>query len=246
MPANRKTNLVIAVLLLIALASGGWLLTYYLSLQNADAEFDHLAQSLIDQSTEAGPNLFDFTELQSQNSDIVGWLTIDGTKIDYPVMYTPGDPEYYLHKNFQRQYSVAGVPFIDGRCSLSPRSDNLMIHAHNMKDGSMFAGLLLYEDEAFWLDHPEILFHTPEETKVYHLVAAFRAELYQPGQDFKYYTFINAASESEFDAYISGAKNASIYDTGIIARYGDQLLTLSTCAYHADNGRFVVLARAKP
>lgn len=185
-----------------------------------------------------------YRELYEQNPDMVGWIRIDGTKIDYPVMYTPNDGEFYLNHGFDKEKSKSGVPFIDSRCTIDPFGTNTIIYGHHMKNGTMFAGLLNYEDEDFFREHPIICFDTLYEQQEYEIIAVFESQVYRKSDTvFKHYNFLNAASKADFDAYIANIKALSLYDTGVTASYGDELITLSTCAYHVDNGQFVVVAR---
>lgn len=185
-------------------------------------------------------------EKREENEDTVGWLTIQGTKIDYPVMYTPQDPEKYLHLGFDQKYSFAGLPFIDANCSLDPESDNLIIYAHNMLDGSMFRSLMKYEQKTYWQQHPSVKLDLWDEEREYEVLAAFRDRVYYKTENcFKFYKFIDAESEDSYREAIDYYKTHGCYDTGVTAQPGDRLLTLVTCAYHTDNGRFVVVAREK-
>jgi len=183
-------------------------------------------------------------ELCRKNPDIAGWIKIDGTRIDYPVMHTPDDPEKYLHLNFDARYSFAGLPFIDSNCSMDPESDNLLIYGHNMENGTMFRDLMYYDMITFWQNHKTIHFSTLYEEREYEVVAAFYDRVYFPEEDcFKFYQFIDAADQKEFDTAIAYFKEKALYDTGVSAQYGDSLLSLVTCAYHVADGRFVVVAR---
>lgn len=185
-------------------------------------------------------------EKREENEDTVGWLTVQGTKIDYPVMYTPQDPEKYLHLGFDQKYSFAGLPFIDANCSLDPESDNLIIYAHNMLDGSMFRSLMKYEQKSYWQQHPTVKLDLWDEEREYEVLAAFRDRVYYKTENcFKFYKFIDAESEDSYREAIDYYKTHACYDTGVTAQPGDRLLTLVTCAYHTDNGRFVVVAREK-
>lgn len=185
-------------------------------------------------------------EKREENEDTVGWLTIQGTKIDYPVMYTPQDPEKYLHLGFDQKYSFAGLPFIDANCSLDPESDNLIIYAHNMLDGSMFRSLMKYEEKSYWQQHPTVKLDLWDEEREYEVLAAFRDRVYYKTENcFKFYKFIDAESEDSYREAIDYYKTHACYDTGVTAQPGDRLITLVTCAYHTDNGRFVLVAREK-
>lgn len=254
---ERKIKLIIGILLIIAILSGSCLSLYFFSLRRTSNEFvdlaetfhekhfqknniDNFNQSLIENKSEKMDG-FDF--LYNKNNDLMGWITVPGTDIDYPVMYTPKEPEYYLRRNFEKKYSIKGTLFIDGKCSLQPRSDNIIIHGHNMKDGSMFADLLLYEEKEFWQNHSQLEFYFFGKKQTYDIIAAFRTEVYNDELEFKYNEFVDFQYKIQFEDYIAKSKKAALYETGITAQHGDHLLTLSTCAYHSVNGRFVVLAR---
>lgn len=185
-----------------------------------------------------------YRSLYQENPDLAGWIKIEGTVIDYPVMYTPGDPEKYLHLDFYGNYSYAGIPFIDANCSMD--SDNLLIYGHNMTNGTMFRSITRYEQKNYWLEHPTIVFDTLYEEQEYEVLAAFYDRVYYQNEDvFKFYRFIDAEDEEVFDHAVNILKSKSIYDTGVTASYGDQLITLVTCTYHVENGRFVLVARKK-
>lgn len=183
-----------------------------------------------------------YAELAQQNPDMFGWIKIDGTPVDYPVMHTPDDPEKYLRRGFDGEYSMAGTIFLDCRCS--PDSDNLIVYGHNMKNNTMFGSILNYKDQSYWELHPVIHFDTLHEKQDYEVLAAFYDRVYTPKDTcFKYYNFIDAADGYAFDDAIRSYREKALYDTGVSAQYGDTLLTLSTCAYHVENGRFVIVAR---
>jgi sortase B len=200
--------------------------------------------------TEQEPEVMQFLpyleEKRQDNPDIVGWITIPDTKLDYPVMYTPEEPEKYLHLGIDGAYSFGGLPFIDANCSILPESDNLLIYGHNMLNGSMFRTIMKYEQKNFWQAHPEILLDLKDEQRTYEVIAAFRDRVYYVTEDcFKFYKFIDAESDKAYDEAISYFKSHTNYDTGLTAKRGDRLITLVTCASHTDNGRFVVVAREK-
>ena len=188
--------------------------------------------------------LSEYASLYEENDEFFGWIKIDNTNVDYPVMHTPNDPEKYLHKNFDGKYSFSGVPFIDANCNVE--SDNLLIYGHNMKNGSMFRDILKYKDQEFWEKNPVIYFDTIEEKQEYEVLAAFYDRIYYQDETcFKFYKFIDAKNQAEFDEAIIQFKNKSIYDTEVEAQYGEQLITLITCSSYTDNGRFVVVAVKK-
>ena len=182
-----------------------------------------------------------YRAVYEQNSDFVGWIFIDGTNIDYPVMQTIDNPNYYLKRGFDKQYSSYGVPYVQENCDLE-LSDNCVIYGHHMNNGSMFADLCKYADEDFYREHKTIRFDTLAGFGEYEIVAAFKTVAYSE-QGFKYYHFTRADSAEDFDAYIAKCKGLSFYDTGVSAEYGDKLITLSTCEYSRTNGRMVVVAK---
>lgn len=182
-----------------------------------------------------------YAAVYEQNSDFVGWITIDGTNINYPVMQTVNSPNYYLKRSFEKQYSNYGVPYVQENCVLGV-SDNAVVYGHNMNNGSMFADLCKYEREDFYREHPVVRFDTLYGLGEYEIVAAFKTVAYSE-RGFKYYHFVDAAGEDDFNAFISQCKALALYDTGVSAEYGDKLLTLSTCEYSRTNGRMVVVAK---
>lgn len=189
----------------------------------------------------------ELAELYGENPDLAGWVAVEGTVLDYPVMYTPEDGEKYLYKNIDGNFDANGLPFIEDGCSMDPESDNIIIYGHNMNSGEMFASLMNYAEEAYWEEHPTIRFSTLYEEREYEIVAAFYDRVYYKYEDcFKFYQFIDAEDAAHFEEAVSYFKENAQYDTGVTAEYGDRLLTLVTCAYHEENGRFVVVAREAP
>ena len=193
--------------------------------------------------TPAPENEERFRDLMERNGDFAAWLTVDGTRIDYPVMLTPAEPDYYLTHDFDGSDSHSGTPYIGKGCDTA--SDNIIIYGHNMKNGTMFADLLRYQDADFFTAHPTLRFDTPERSGEYEIIAVFREKLhYQDEQNvFRYYDYAGMLTEERFYAYADRIRELSLYDTGRSAVFGRQLITLSTCAYHTENGRFVVVAQ---
>lgn len=179
--------------------------------------------------------------LHEENPDCIGWLTIEGTMIDYPVMYHPEEENYYLKRNFDGEYSENGSLFLSEQCDPDD-CDNLIIYGHHMNSGKMFAGLEGYKERAFYEEHPLISYHTLHGLEVYQVFAAFCTPVYT-GNDFAYYAFVKAGTVTEFQDYVKEVCSRSLYDTGVTASYGDKLLTLSTCEYSQKNGRMVVVAK---
>lgn len=207
------------------------------------SEMQSSAEEFIAQGNHEPIILPQYKDLWRKNSDLYGWIKIDDTKLDYPVMYTPDDPEKYLRLDFDGNSSLSGSIFLDDRCS--DKSDNSILYGHNMKNGTMFGSILEYKDKSYWKAHPIIQFDTLFEERKYEIIAVFFDRVYnQDDTCFKYYNFIDAKDEAEFNDAIQCYREKSLYDTGISAQYGDRLLTLSTCAYHTKNGRFVIVARS--
>ena len=183
-------------------------------------------------------------ELKKENNDIVAWLEIPNTKINYPVLQT-SDNEYYMKHNYKKEKSGDGSIFLDKDYNWDTPSSNLLIYGHNNKNGNMFQDLLKYEDENYYKEHPTIQFTTVNEDCTYDIIAVFKSRVYYKSEQnvFRYYYFINAENEEEYNNYVEESKKASLYDTGKTVEYGDQLLTLSTCEYSQEDGRFVIVAR---
>lgn len=184
-----------------------------------------------------------FQNLYAQNSDLIGWVKIEGTNINYPVMFTPNDAEFYLHRNFQKNDETRGLPFLDGGTILG-QSSNYIIYGHDMKDGTEFADITKYASKSYWKNHPVIQFSTIYETGEYTILAAFYSQIYnQDDTVFKYYQFNYPADADQYQNFVDQVKKLSLYDTGVTAQYGEQLLTLSTCTYQTKNGRLAVVAK---
>ena len=182
--------------------------------------------------------------LYLENADMVGWILIEDTNIDYPVMQTPTDPNYYLKHNFEKNYTDYGCPFMQADCDVLCSSDNLIIYGHNMKDGSMFADLAKYRSKDFRQAHKTVWFDTELGSSAYEIFAVIHTTVQADAADaFPFYRFVDAASPEEFADYVSACKARALYDTGISAQYGDKLLTLSTCDNITDNGRWLVIGK---
>ena len=189
------------------------------------------------------PVLDEYKNLLNKNKRLIGWVKIDDTNIDYPVMQTT-DNEYYLDHNLNQEYDKNGSIFMDKDCDVLKPSTNLILYGHHMRSGQMFGSLSLYSDQSYYEKHPYIQFDTIYEKGLYEIMYVFRSRVYSEDEIvFKYYQFIDAQSEQEFDSYMNDMEGMSLYDTGVTASFGDRLLTLSTCDYQEKNGRFVVVAR---
>ncbi len=187
--------------------------------------------------------LDEYKNLYNSNKRLIGWLKIDDTKIDYPVMQTTNN-EYFLDHNVNQKKDRNGALFLDKDCDVLKPSTNLIIYGHHMQSGNMFGTLDKYSSEEYYKEHPLIQFDSIYEKGTYEVMYVFRSRIYnEEDVVFKYHQFIDTLSQQEFDSNMQEMAAMSLYDTGITASYGDRLLTLSTCDYYVDNGRFVVVAR---
>ncbi len=184
-----------------------------------------------------------YADLYEENPDLTGWLSIEGMKIDYPVMQCEDD-EYYLHHDFYGNEDKYGCLYVRERADVDTPGTNFIIYGHNMRDGSMFGDLDMYKDEAFFKEHSVISFDTLYEERTYEIVAVFLSRVYREDEEvFKYYDFYEAHTPEEFQDFYENIKSMSLYDTKVTAKYGDTFITLSTCAYHVEDGRLVVVAK---
>lgn len=183
-----------------------------------------------------------YRTLKVKNNDMVGWVKIDGTRINYPVMHTTSKPDFYLYRAFDKSYSIYGCPYLQDNCDLNRPSDNFIIYGHHMNDGSMFSDLVKYTSKDFYNSHKIIHFNTVTEKHDYEVIAAFSTSV-DEGNGFRYYDFVNAYGSEDYDSFIKSVKKLSYYDTGKSAEFGNKLITLSTCEYTHSNGRMVVVAK---
>ena len=201
-----------------------------------EKSFEQIRDIAEDNKSEKQVNM---DELYKINNDIVAWIKIDNTNIDYPVMQTKERPQFYLRKNFYKQYSIWGTPFLSEGCNIK-MSDNLIIYGHHIEGLKMFGELQNYKKREFYQKHKYIDFYTMEEKGKYEIIAVFRINA---NDEFQYYKFINANSKSEFSEFMYKCKKLSFYQIEENAQYGDKLLTLSTCDYSMKDGRFVIVAK---
>ena len=205
---------------------------------------DTTATENIEEKTQEAERMLQVKQLQEQNADIVGWLEIENTNINYPVLQGT-DNSYYMTHNYKKEKSKNGAIFLDANYNWNIPSNNLLIYGHNLGNGMMFQELLKYEKKSFYSQHPIIRFTTAEEDAQYEIISVFKSRVYYKSERnvFRYYQFINNESEKEYNQFVKNAKNASLYPIDATASYGDQLITLSTCSYYIEDGRFAVVGR---
>lgn len=185
----------------------------------------------------------EFKELWLLNPDLVGWISIEGTKIDYPVVQSaPNKADYYLKRDFYGKKASRGCIYAREQCDILKPSDNITIYGHRMNDYTMFGDLGRFKRQSYWEEHRYVRFDSLWERHTYEIIAVFQT---QAGGDdyFPYHTFVDAADAAEFDAFWAKCQELALFDTGLEAEFGDKLITLSTCDYHEDNGRLVVVAK---
>ena len=251
----KKVQVIIFIIALVCfIGSGGYLAKYFyerhVSAENMDSVKGLLTidenndETILDENNQA--ILVRYSKLKEENPDFAGWIQIPGTTIDYPVMYVAGDNDTYLYANFKKEWDGGGTPFIEGACSLTPVSDNLIIYGHHMNDKSMFQPLMNYKEKDFYEDHKTILFDTVGERGTYEIVAVILTRaLYVGEEGFRYYGYLDFHSEEEFNYYWENIRSMALYETDIEPVYGDKLITLSTCEYSQEDGRLAVIAVKK-
>ena len=181
-----------------------------------------------------------YVDVFNLNPDLVGWIYIPGTVINYPVVQTPDWVNYYLTRDFYGNESKYGAIYADEMANIKDHSDNITIYGHKMKDGSMFAGLHNYSNKSFYDQYPTIDFNTIYDNHTYQIFAVFITTANEGG--FDYHLFVDG-TEEEFDTFVNQCRALSLYDTGVDVNYGDKLITLSTCEHNTSNGRYVVVAK---
>lgn len=187
--------------------------------------------------------VYSLEELFAMNSDMVAWLTVPDTKIDYPVMHTPDNVEDYLHKDFDGYYSFSGCLFVGDNCDID--SDVFVIYGHNMNNGSMFGEIDMYSYSDYMEEHRDIILRTRKGNRLYRAFAAFPTKVYDDDDDsgeFQYYNSVGEKTKSSYDDMVKSIGELSVVPVSDPPAYPSQIVFLSTCAYHEDNGRFVVAA----
>ncbi|MCR5687113.1 MAG: class B sortase [Lachnospiraceae bacterium] len=258
LPTSIKVRKVITwVFLAAGLGCLGYFAIYVRQADNTQENYEHLSdlkgtdytkgkKTLVMHLTkdEDAPDILDeYKTLYNNNKSLIGWVKIDDTLIDYPVMQSKSN-EYYLDHNFDQQKDNNGSIFIDNACSIWPRSQNIIMYGHNMKSGKMFGELKKYKQESFLRSHPYIFFDTLYNKGKYQVMYVFGDNVYDEVEvAFKYYQFIDANSVEEWDSAMNDMSAKSMFDTGVTASFGEDIITLSTCDYEKDAERFVVVAK---
>lgn len=248
---NTIKNIILIVLVLILITCVGIIIYFTINRNKINKQNEEL-KNIVSNDESASKDLNEKTErmiqleqLKVENSDIVGWLEIPNTDISYPVLQGV-DNDFYMTHNYKKEYSPEGSLFLDKDYDWNIPSSNLLIYGHNNRGtNAMFCGLLNFKDVNFYNSHKTIRFTTIDEDCEYEILSTFLSRVYYKSEKnvFRYYYFINANNKQEFDEFVANCKKASIYDTGVTAEYGDQLITLSTCDFYTQDGRLAVVAR---
>ena len=250
---TKRQKTLFGVLIALVLALIGIIIWLYLDFNGPVEEESSVTVTessvIIEESSEVEEEeepqmLPDMAALYAKNPDIIGWITIEDTQIDYPLMFTPDDEEKYIDTNFEGEPDKRGEIFMDKDCDIDPESDNLIFYGHNMETGEMLGELFGYEQEEFWKEHPLIQVKTLYEERTYEIVGAFRDRVYYNYEDcFKFYQFIDYDKQEELDEAIDYYIANTPYDMDVEYEMDDRFITLVTCAYHEEDGRYVVVAR---
>lgn len=243
-------RILLGVFIILFIVSSIFVVRYFLTSSKTKSAYTELSDfvakgttsSEVSGETEENPKdnrLEAYAELKERNEDFFGWIKIADTNIDYPVMYTE-EPEFYLRKNFEKEYSDAGSVFLDYRYDENERNNNLLVYGHNMNDGSMFADILKYKKQDYYNEHSVIEFDEIDKLGKFQIFAIFEEGT---SGGFAYFNDIYYSSNYQFKEFIKTLKKKSLYDTGVTPKYGERLLMLSTCETTAGEGRFVVVAK---
>ena len=238
----RKIVYTIITILLISLVLISSYLIFKEKKQNEKQEntFEDLIEIVEENIENQEERKIDINKLYEENKDIVGWLKIDNTTINYPIMQNINNPNYYLHRDFYKNYSSYGTPYMAKQCNLN--SDNIVIYGHHMKNNKMFGELEKYKSKDFYNNHKIITFTTLEKEYSYEIFAVFKTTVYTKNT-FRYYENINFENKKMYNDFINICKDKSLYQTGIEIKDKEKLITLSTCEYSNKNSRLVIVAR---
>ncbi len=254
---NKKYIIILSLLIVILAISSFFIIKEFVENKKETEIYEDLQEIVIEENTDIetrnvdteieksegeSSNKYNLENIAKINSDVVGWIKIENTNIDYPVMQN-GD--YYLHRNIYKNYSSHGTPYLAEYCNIQ-YSDNLIIYGHHMNDNSMFAQLDDYKKHSFYENHKYIKFYSYyngiTKEKTYEVAIAFKTVVYSD-KGFKYYNYTNFSDVQELNDFIENCRKLEFYNTGIDINYGDKLITLSTCEYSQKNGRIVVVAK---
>lgn len=241
-------NFLIVVCSLVFCFSFYKVISIYIDIKQEEAIFTEINEDKIeiDYSVEQITHneegiLLEYEAVLAKNKDMVGWIDVYGTNINYPVMHTPNDVEYYLYRNFYHEDSPVGTPFIGYNCTID--STFTIIHAHRSNNGSMFGNILKFENKEYWEEHKYFSFDSLKEKREYEIIAVFEGKALRVNeQGFRYYKYVGELDEKQFNEFFDQVKKYQYYDTGLEAEYGDEIVMLSTCT-NVHNHRAVIVGK---
>lgn len=261
--SNIFLNILLVIFILIFIGSGAYLFNYYYKSYKNEKMVKDLFKLVEDEEPSENENIASpgqavekyitladgrkilkkFKKIYDTNNDFMGWLKVDGTAIDYPVVYTPDDEQKYLRADFENNYLIAGTLFLSAASVPEKPGNNMIIYGHNMQNGTMFSDLLSYKEREYYKAHKYLSFDSLYFENRYEVIAAFPVNV-NTGS-FDYYNHSGVLDEKEFDEYLKKCYELSSYEFDSKAVYGDELLTLSTCdSYGSKEGnRYVVVAK---
>ena len=242
---NTKYKILIIIVLIIVVCTS-YVIYKKITLNSNQKIYDDIkiSDNLEDNQKQFTENIKKVITLQQENADVKAWIQIDDTIINYPVLQST-DNDYYLTHNYKKENSKYGSIYLKNECNILNNNSNLIVYGHNMKDNQMFNSLLKYEDKNFYDNHKTIKISTNNEENEYSIVSVFKSRIFYQDETnvFRYYNYINFDNEQTYNEYIENCKKIQLYDTGISANYGEQLITLITCEYSQENGRMVLVAK---
>lgn len=246
---SKKIKILLLIVLTTIVVLGVTYMSYYLynNYKTRKDNTEILGNVKINETDITGTKterMLQLEELQKENEEIIGWLEIEGTNINYPVLQA-SDNDYYLTHNYKKEKSSTGSIFLDKDFDLINGSSNYLIYGHRSKSGLMFEDLMKYAKEDFYKEHTKVKFTTNKDDSLYEILSVFYSRVYYKSEKnvFRYYYFVNANNEQEYNDFVNNAKKVSLYDTSVTANYGEQLLTLSTCEYSQEDGRFAIVCK---
>ena len=199
----------------------------FLKEKEAERKSENGFKEIQESVTEKKDKTMNVTKLKGENKDCIGYLEVPGTTISYPIMQTRDNPNYYLNHDFDKNYSFYGTPYLSAYCDLK-KSDNLIIYGHNINGGKMFGALEQYKEKDFFDRHRKIYF-TTDRRREYEVFAVMSVNV----RKFKYWKFIMARDEKDYDEFAQKVLEHSMWNIGGKPKYKEQILMLSTC----DNGK---------
>ncbi|MDR0874809.1 MAG: class B sortase [Clostridiales Family XIII bacterium] len=252
---NKKLSVVLICVCAIVLAISGFkVISYFGENSRAENVYEDIRPPGMSEDAAISASQYEdllpyYEKLRDQNGHFVGWLSIPGTNVNYPVMQTKQEPEYYLYRDFHQKDAPSGSLFVSELSDVERPSDNVIIYGHRMKTGAMFGNFGKLLEPEYLAEHDLVIFDTFANRNEYQIWCLF-TEAVDTGStnEFKYYNYSDFQGEIDFANFLSQAKSyANIVNPDVSPKYGDKILLLSTCEYSHDNGRLVaVCVRTSP